>query len=71
MFAARMRQGLLAASVAIGLDVFDELLETEVTGLAGAKGKHDADRSHNRHGSVDGSLQLLPPNVLSPFHPAR
>ena len=58
MFAARMRQGLLAASVAIGLDVLDELLETEVTGLAGAKGKHDAGRTHKRHGTVGGTVTL-------------
>jgi hypothetical protein len=37
MLAARMRQGLLAASVAIGLEVLDKLLETEVVELAGAK----------------------------------
>jgi putative transposase len=58
MFAARMRQGLLAASVAIGLEVLDELLEAEVTGLAGPKGKHDADRTHKRHGTVDGTVTL-------------
>jgi hypothetical protein len=39
MFAARMRQGLLAASVAIGLEVLDELFEAEVVELAGAKGR--------------------------------
>ena len=58
MFATRMRQGLLAASVAIGLDVLDELSETEVVGLAGPKGKHDAGRTHKRHGSVDGTVTL-------------
>jgi hypothetical protein len=38
MFAARMRHGLLAASVAIGLEVLDQLFEAEVVELAGAKG---------------------------------
>ena len=45
LFACRMRQGLLAASVAIGLDVMGELIEAEVTDIAGPKGKHDPDRS--------------------------
>jgi hypothetical protein len=44
MFAAGMRHGLLAASVAIGLEVLDELFEAEVDELAGAKGRHDAGR---------------------------
>jgi putative transposase len=58
LFAARMRQGLLAASVAIGLEVLDELLEAEVVELAGPKGKHDPDRTHTRHGTVDGTVTL-------------
>jgi putative transposase len=58
LFAARMRQGLLAASVAIGLDVLDELLEAEVAQLAGPKGKHNPDRTHVRHGSVAGTVTL-------------
>jgi putative transposase len=58
MFATRMRQGLLAASVAIGLEVLDELFETEVAGLAGPKGRHDAGRTHKRHGTVDGTVTL-------------
>jgi putative transposase len=58
MFAARMRQGLLAASVAIGLEVLDELFETEVVELSGPKGRHDAGRTHKRHGTVDGTVTL-------------
>jgi putative transposase len=58
MFAARMRQGLLAASVAIGLEVLDELFEAEVVELAGPKGRHDAGRTHNRHGTVNGTVTL-------------
>ncbi len=58
MFAVRMRDGLLAASVAIGLDVLDELLQAEVTSLAGPKGRHDPDRSHVRHGTVAGTVTL-------------
>ncbi len=45
VFASQMREGLLAASVAIGLDVMAELIEAEVTAIAGQKGSHDRDRS--------------------------
>ena len=59
LFATRMREGLLAASVAIGLEVMGELMQAEVTEVAGPKGKHDtADRSAYRHGGEDGSVVL-------------
>ena len=45
LFVEHMREGLLAASTAVGLDVMAELMETEVTDLAGPKGKHDPARS--------------------------
>jgi hypothetical protein len=45
LFAERMREGLLAASVAIGLEVMGELVEAEVVELAGPKGKHDPGRA--------------------------
>ena len=38
LFAERMREGLLAASVTIGLEVMGELLAAEVSELAGPKG---------------------------------
>lgn len=41
VFAASMRYGLLSAAVAVGLEVFSELLQTNVTEIAGEKGKHD------------------------------
>src|SRR4051812_33701607 len=44
------REGLLALSVGVGLGVVHELMELEVTGVVGAKGKHDADRTAKRHG---------------------
>ena len=57
LFASRMREGLLAASVAIGLDVMGELMATEVTELAGPKGKHNScGRFAYRHGGVDGGV---------------
>jgi putative transposase len=57
-FASQMRHGLLAASVAIGLDVMGELVDAEVTEVAGPKGRHDADRAAYRHGSEDGKVTL-------------
>lgn len=57
-FASKMREGLLAASVAIGLEVMGELVEAEVTEVAGPKGRHDKDRSAYRHGTEDGKVTL-------------
>jgi transposase-like protein len=59
LFASRMREGLLAASVAIGLDVMGELMAAEVTELAGPRGKHNPnDRTAYRHGTQDGTVVL-------------
>jgi transposase-like protein len=58
LFADRMREGLLAASVAIGLEVMRELQEAEVVELVGPRGKHDPGRSVYRHGSEDGRVTL-------------
>ena len=48
----------MAASVAIGLQVLDELMAAEVEQLAGPKGKHNPQRTHVRHGSEAGSVTL-------------
>jgi putative transposase len=59
LFTMRMREGLLAASVAIGLEAMTEVMEAEVTELAGPKGRHDtAGRAAYRHGSEDGAVVL-------------
>jgi putative transposase len=58
IFAAHLREGLLAASTAIGLEVFDELMEAEVNGLAGPRGRHQPDRTAYRHGSESGAVTL-------------
>lgn len=58
LFASQMRQGLLAASVAIGLEVMGELVDAEVTEVAGPKGRHDPNRTVYRHGSEDGKVTL-------------
>jgi hypothetical protein len=53
-----MREGLLAASTAVGLEVMAELMDTEVTDLAGPKGKHNPARVAKRHGGQDGTVTL-------------
>lgn len=57
-FATQMRHGLLAASVAIGLDVMGELVDAEVTDVAGPKGKHDSNCAATRHGTEAGKVTL-------------
>src|SRR5664280_809694 len=57
-FAERMREGLLVASVGIGLEVLGELMTAEVVELAGPRGKHDPARDAYRHGVEDGSVTL-------------
>jgi transposase-like protein len=57
-FAAHMREGLLAASTAVGLEVLAELMDAEVCELVGPKGRHDTDRTMNRHGSEPASVTL-------------
>jgi putative transposase len=57
-FAEHLREGLLAASVAVGLEVMAELMEVEVTDLAGPKGKHNPARTAKRHGSEHGTVTL-------------
>jgi hypothetical protein len=56
--AGSVREGLLALSVGVGLMVLDELLEEELVALVGAKGRHDPERSANRHGSRAGRVVL-------------
>lgn len=56
--AGKMREGLLALSVGVGLRVMDELIEEELTRLCGPRGKHDPKRSANRHGSRPSSVVL-------------
>ena len=57
-FAAHLREGLLAASTAVGLDVLDELMGAEVAALAGPKGRHQPGRAAYRHGSEAGTVTL-------------
>jgi putative transposase len=52
------REGLLALSVGVGLRVVHELMEAEITEVAGVKGRHDPDRVAVRHGHEAGSMTL-------------
>lgn len=56
--AANMQEGLLAVAVGAGLQVLQALMEADVTGQAGPKGKHDPARTAVRHGREDGSVTL-------------
>jgi transposase-like protein len=57
-FAEHMREGLLAASTAVGLEVMADLMDAEVTDLVGPKGRHDPDRTATRHGTEPGGVTL-------------
>ncbi len=52
------KEGLLALSVGVGLGVVAELMEEEVDGVVGPKGKHDPDRIAVRHGHEAGEVTL-------------
>jgi transposase-like protein len=58
LFAERMHEGLMSAALAVGLEVFGELLEADVTGLAGPKGRHNPDRTAVRHGTEPAKIPL-------------
>jgi putative transposase len=56
--AADMREGLLALAVGAGLQVMTAMMDSDVTALAGPKGKHNAERVAVRHGTERGSVTL-------------
>ena len=58
VFAAHMRHGLLSAAINVGLDVFSQLLQAEVTEVAGQKGRHDPARRAVRHGTESAKVPL-------------
>lgn len=52
------REGLLAVAVQTGLAVLQEVMESEVEGVVGPKGRHDRDRVAKRHGRTRGEVTL-------------
>ncbi len=56
--AGAAREGLLAMSVAVGLRVMAEMMESEMTATVGAKHAKLAGRTASRHGTGDGSVVL-------------
>jgi putative transposase len=56
--AESLREGLLALAVGAGLQVMQQLMEADVTALAGPKGRHDPARAAVRHGRERGSVTL-------------
>ena len=52
------KEGLLALAVQTGLQVFQAMMQEEVTQLAGPKGKHNPNRKAVRHGVEQGSVVL-------------
>jgi len=52
------KEGLLALSVAVGLEVLRSIMEAEVTEIAGPKGRHLGNRQAFRHGTEKGSVIL-------------
>jgi transposase-like protein len=65
-------EGLLALSLELGLEVLRQMMEEDVTALAGEKGKHQKDRRAYRHGHEDtkvvcggGKVRVSKPRVRS------
>jgi putative transposase len=56
--AGAVEEGLLALAVATGMQVMTTMMEADVTGICGPKGRHDPERAAVRHGSEDGSVTL-------------
>jgi transposase-like protein len=53
-----VKEGLLALAAGAGLQVTQVLMEEDVIGLAGPKGRHDPGRTAKRHGTEAGSVTL-------------
>jgi len=54
----QIQEGLLSLAVATGLQVMGQLMERDVTAVAGPKGKRNPDRTAVRHGTGAGSVTL-------------
>lgn len=56
--AGAARQGLLAFSVGVGMQVLDVMMHEDVTRVAGPRGVHDPSRVASRHGTDPRSAEL-------------
>lgn len=56
--AGAARQGLLAFSVGVGMQVLDVMMHEDVARAAGPKGIHDPSRAASRHGTDPRSVEL-------------
>jgi putative transposase len=56
--AGEVHEGLLALAVGTGLQVMAAMMEADVTGACGPKGRHDPARTATRHGHGAGSVTL-------------
>jgi putative transposase len=56
--AGAVEEGLLALAVATGMQVMTTMMEADVTGICGPRGRHNPERTAVRHGSEDGSVTL-------------
>src|SRR3954466_6551214 len=56
--AGAAEEGLLALAVATGFGLLAAMMDQDVTGLCGPKGRHDPQRTAVRHGSEAGSVTL-------------
>ena len=54
----RASQGLLSLSVELGLEVVRQMMEADVTEVAGPRGKHQKDRCAYRHGTEQSRVVL-------------
>lgn len=54
----KVKQGLLAFSVGVGLEVIHTLLDEDVTTIVGERGKWNPDRIATRHGAEKSSMVL-------------
>ena len=59
--AGAVKEGLLAFSVGVGLQVMQLMMDEELNAVVGPTGKHNSDRTATRHGSDGGSVKAEKP----------
>lgn len=53
------KEGLLALSITVGLEVFKQIMEDKVREIVGPKGKHNSDRTADRQGYEEDASVVL------------